>query len=143
MSSPSGGSPLGPQPNAWWDHSAEQRLNFVTSRLAEVTASLSEVAKELRAQTRTSDIQAGALERVNERLRDCEKALDTLPTRLERLASVDWMQRLDTRLGAIEDENKSPFVRKTEHEPVRKAVFTLIGAICLAVLGAVAKLIMK
>ena len=59
------------------------------------------------------------------------------------MASADWATRIDARVASIEHENNSPFVRKLEFDPVKRAVFTLVGAICLAVLGAVAKLVMK
>lgn len=132
-----------PQPTAWWDQLAERRLDEVTRRLTEVANNLSEVSKEMRSQNSVTDKQGWALLRLEERLKEAETEIRELPKKLERLVTVEWMQRLDTRLTSVEDESKSPFVRKLEFEPVRKAVFTLIGAICLAVLGAVAKLVMK
>lgn len=128
--------PHGGQSNSWWDQMAERRLT-------EIVANLQELTKDLRSQIRASDIQGSALQRLDERLRDAERALDTLPTKLERLASVEWMTRLDARLSVIEDEQKSPFVRKTEFAPVKTAVFVVIGCFCLTVLGAVAKLVIK
>lgn len=141
-----GGDPphrIPPQPNPFWDNLAEQRLNYITSRLQELAAQLADTAKEIRAQIRISDQQGGALTRYEERLRDLERELQELPKRLEKLAPFDWAQRMDTRLNNIEDEGRSPFVRKGEFDPVKKVVFGLVSTICLGVLAAVAKLIMK
>lgn len=146
MPSPGDGGeppPRGQGANPWWDNLAERRLDYITTRLTEVANSLSEVAKELRAQTRASDQQAGSLSRLEERLREAERELNDFPKRLERVASAEWMQRLETRVGVIEDEGRSPFVRRIEFDPVKKVVFGLVTSLCLAVLAAVAKLVMK
>lgn len=133
----------GQQPNAWWDQMAERRLDVFAQRLTDVATNLSEVTRELRATIRSTDQQGSMLSRLEERLRIAERELDEMPKRLDRLASAEWMQRLETRVGNIEDEGRSPFVRKGEFEPVKKVVFGVVTSICLAVLAAVARLIMK
>jgi DNA repair ATPase RecN len=133
----------GPTPNQHWDNLAERRLDYINSRLSEVVTQLSEVAKELRLQVRQSDQQGGTLTRLEERLRDAERELHEIPKRFDKVASLEWLQRVELRLNNIEEEGKSPFVRKTEFDPVKKVVFGLVSTLCLFVLGAVAKLIVK
>lgn len=136
-----GGNNQSPSPH--WDNLAERRLDYINTRLSEVVLQLSEVAKELRLQVRQGDQQGGTLTRLEERIRDAERELHEIPKRFEKVASVEWHQRLETRVSNIEDEGKSPFVRKSEFEPVKKSVYGVISALCLLVLGAIAKLVMK
>jgi hypothetical protein len=144
MTGDSGGPrPIPAQPTGWWDQVAEQRLNFVVQRVGEVTTSLSEVAKELRAQTRISDKQDNDIRRLEERIRDAQASLEEVRKGHDKLASSEWLLRLEKRIEMVEDEQKSPFVRKSEFDPVKKVVFGLISTLCLFVLGAVAKLIIK
>lgn len=130
-------------PTSYWDNAPERRLDYITTRLNEIVLALADASKNIRAQERIGDQQASSLARQEERLRDMQRELDDFPKKVERLASAEWAMRLETRVSNIEEESKSPFVRKSEFEPVKRAVFTMIGAICLAVLGAVAKMIMK
>lgn len=142
---PPGGEPPArlPTAGAYWDNLSERRLDYLNTRLSEAINGLGEVSKELRSQTRSGDQQASTLIRFDERLRGVEREITEMPKRLERAASAEWLLRLENRVDNLENEAKSPFVRKIEFEPVKKVVFGLVTSLCLAVLAAVARLVMK
>ena len=143
-----------PKGGPFWDNYVDRRLDAITGqvkdvqgRLKEVLEQLSSGMRDLRAQERVSDKQINDLGRLEERLKNTQRDLDETSKRLERLAPLDWLVRIDTKLSEILDDNKSPFVRKNEFkseiDPLKRAVFLAISTICVIVIGAVVRYAMK
>lgn len=130
----------GPQRPVW---ETQQRLDLVANRLGELAKQLGDVSQELVRAVRATDANSFNIRRLDERLSETTAEINDVLRRLERLAPIDWCQRIDAKLGTITDDATSPFVRKSEFTPVKTAVFSLIGALCLAVLGAVINLVVR
>ena len=127
-----------PQPNVWWDQGAEARLNYMHQRMGELAQQLNDLSRELNKAVRSVDANSADMRRLDERLREIAREMQDVPKRLERVASAEWNQRLETRLSLIEDEQRSPFVRKTEFDPLRRGAYWLLataGALVMAFIG--------
>ncbi len=110
-----------------WDNLSERRLDDMNAQLRDARQDVANLWGELRKEIRAGDNREGLLRRLDERLTDMSRRVE------------EW--RSDAK--AADDAMRKAFVTKEEFDPVKKAVFTMIGALCLAVLAAVARLVMK
>lgn len=117
----------GPRGNAHWDNLAERRLDDLLTQLRDMRQDIGRVWEELRKEVRAGDNREALIKRLDERLVEVVR-------RVEEMRDEGTERHEAVRKG---------FVSKEEFEPVKKAVFTMIGAICLAVLAAVARMVMK
>lgn len=116
-----------PRGSGHWDNLSERRLDDMNAQLRDARGDVSRLWDELRKEIRAGDNREGLLRRLDDRLTDMVRRLE------------EW--KSETK--ATDETMRKAFVTKEEFEPVKKAVFTMIGTICLGVLGAVARLIMK
>ena len=115
------------RPNPHWDNLSERRLDDLGVQLREARRDVGQLWSEFRADVRAGEAQTWAIQRLDERLSEMIRRIDAL----------------DASFSAAQKKNEERFVTHDEFDPVRKAVFTVIGAVCLAVLAAVGRLVMK